>query len=94
VIPHYRLETQNRRRLSDDAVKVYEALAQEFPDLKPEEFLAATTPSIGGLNHLLATYEGMTPEEIGHTLEHSLGARQLLQHELITRLVRDKEGKP
>jgi hypothetical protein len=91
-IPHYRLETQNRRSLSRDAVKVYEALAQEFPDLKAKEFLRATTPTLGGLTHLFETYEAMAPEEISYTLEHTLGDRKLLQHEIVNRLVRDKEG--
>jgi hypothetical protein len=34
----------------------------------------------------------MAPEEISYTLEHTLGDRKLLQHEIVNRLVRDKEG--
>src|SRR6516164_3671471 len=48
-IPGWKLETQSRRTVSRDTVKVFEAITREVPDLEPEEFLNATQASISGL---------------------------------------------
>jgi hypothetical protein len=91
AIPGWRLETQNRRSLSRDTVKVYEALAGVV-ELSPEDFLPACAPSISGATKLLETQGGMEAEEANHVIEHALGDCGLLSHEIVHRLVRDKEG--
>jgi hypothetical protein len=93
AIPGYHLESQNRNVLSRNAALVYEKLAA-LVELSAEDFLAACTPSIGGLTKLLETHEGMLPEEINHTLEQALGNQQLLALEITHRLVREREDRP
>jgi hypothetical protein len=91
AIPHWRVETQDRRSLSRDAFKVFEALQRVWPELTLERFLSACTPSVGGLNSLL---EGLGADEVYRLLESALSAEELMSHETLKRLVRDKEGQP
>jgi hypothetical protein len=88
-IPHYGLETVDRRVLSRDAVAVFEALSEVLPNLSHEEFLFACAPTISGLTSLLES-GGTSADSIAAILEKALGGK-LLQHDIGQRLLRDRE---
>jgi hypothetical protein len=91
AIPHWRAEMQSRRSVSRNTLAVYDAVESVIPELPEREFLKYCTTSISGLIRLLKL-EGHTSDEINARLEEILG-EDLLGHELVVALRRDKEGK-
>jgi hypothetical protein len=92
TIPHWTAEMQGRRILSRDTVGVYDALESVIPELPAAEFLKYCSTSISGLIRLLKL-EGLSPDQINARLEEVL-SEDLLVHEVVVSLRRDKEDKP